>query len=268
MLRDHQLVPLLTDFLGDKDHALRRAAIDICLLLCDEESRKILYSIIPQHPMFLRRLFDVFCNTDSSEATVLQLQASLPMLVASPHVEALPVFYDSAQQVLNHWIEGFHAKQLPPFTHISAFMELLSLAVHHHHRTFHFSHEGCVITLIDFAAILWNQCPTIPLSVLVAVNKGILSILHVSNDTFHQYLAQREVFQGMLKVFSDGNNLITSSMLTLLHTILQLDIQPLIKHICTIWFGGSNIPHFKSMAFVQQLFLERQKMAPVASIYS
>ena len=53
--------------------------------------------------------------------------------------------------------------------HISAFMELLSLAIHHHHRTFHYSHHGCVVTLIDFGGILWTQAPALPHGVLIGM---------------------------------------------------------------------------------------------------
>eukprot|EP00668_Euglena_longa_P002016 GGOE01002345.1.p1 GENE.GGOE01002345.1~~GGOE01002345.1.p1 ORF type:complete len:1044 (-),score=211.40 GGOE01002345.1:409-3420(-) len=269
ILRDHQLVPLLTELLGDRDHPVRRAAIDIALLLCDEESRKILHGIIPHHPLFLRRLFDVFCDMDAPEATVLQLQATLPMLVASPNMEALPVFYDAAQHVLLTWLEEFQAGGgIPPPAHISAFMELLSLAVHHHHRTFQYSHDGCVMRLIDFTAILWCECPGVSHSVLVAANKGILSILHVTNEAFHQHLARQGVFKGMVQKFADGNNLITSSMLTLLHTVLQLEIQPLIRHVCSLWFSGHGPPAYKSMSFVQQLFFERHRAVPPSSIYT
>lgn len=259
ILRDHQLVPLLTELLSSPDHMLRRRAIDVCLLLCDEESRKLLYGVLPQHPRFLRNLFEVFRDTASPEATVLQLQATLPMLVASPHVDTLPVFYEAAQQVLEGWTGTTRAgRGLPPHTHVSSFMELLSLAIHHHHRTFYFSHEGCVHALVDFASILWNDSPELPQSVLVAVNKGILSILHVSQEGFHKYLANRDVFRGMLRRFNDSNNLITSSMLTLLHTILQLEIRPLVEHICAVWFPAKG-PALKSLCFVQQLFHERQK---------
>jgi hypothetical protein len=264
LLREHQLLALLTTLLADDHHPVCRTAIDICLLLCDEESRKVLYGLIPQQPLFMRRLFSVFSNLDAPEATVLQLQATLPMLAASPHEDTLPVFYDAAQQVLTTWSRGFAAQgRLPPPGHVSAFMELLSLAVHHHHRTFHYSHEGCVTALVDFCDILWNKAPSMPHNALVAANKGILSILHVSNDGFHQYLAQRGVFRGMLCIFVDGNNLVTSSMLTLLHTILQLEIQPLIRHICGIWFGNcATVPRYRSLSFVQQLFLERHKATP------
>eukprot|EP00667_Euglena_gracilis_P010186 EG_transcript_10364 len=191
------------------------------------------------------------------------------MLVASPHTESLPVFYEAAQNVLTTWLDAFReAGSVPPHSHISAFMELLSLAVHHHHRTFQYSHDGCVMRLIDFTAALWCECPSVSHSVLIAANKGILSILHVANEPFHQYLARQGVFRGMLRIFADGNNLITSSMLTLLHTVLQLEIQPLIRHVCSLWFSGPGVPPYKSMSFVQQLFFERHRAVPSSSIYT
>lgn len=56
------------------------------------------------------------------------------------------MFYEAAQNVLTTWLDAFRAAgSVPPHSHISAFMELLSLAVHHHHRTFQYSHDGCVM---------------------------------------------------------------------------------------------------------------------------
>ena len=56
----------------------------------------------------------------------------------------------------------------------------------------------------------------------LATNKGILSILHIAENAFHSYVVQAGVFAGILRAFNDANNLMTSSILTLLHTILQV----------------------------------------------
>ncbi len=43
--------------------------------------------------------------------------------------DTLPVFYEAAQQVLEGWTGTARAgRGLPPHTHVSSFMELLSLA--------------------------------------------------------------------------------------------------------------------------------------------
>ena len=46
--------------------------------------------IMPLNPEFIRRLFGVFSDTTSEDATILQLQAALPMLVANPHIVCSP----------------------------------------------------------------------------------------------------------------------------------------------------------------------------------
>jgi hypothetical protein len=261
MIQDYDMVTLLTGLLGHPCEALRRSAIDICLLMIEEESRKILYAILPQNTQFLRRLFDVFCNTKSEDSTILQLQATLPMLVANPHMDTIPVFYDAAEQVMASWMDTQQTTgHFPPHGHICAFMEMVSLTVHHHHRTFFYSHPGCVVTMVNFISTVWNNYERLPSSVLVATNKGILSILHIAENAFHSYVVQAGVFAGILRAFNDANNLMTSSILTLLHTILQLEIQPLIDHICQLWFeepGHSASPNLNASSFVRHLFAER-----------
>ncbi len=66
-----------------------------------------------------------------------------------------------------------------------------------------------------------------------AVNKGLLSVLHLGSAQFFQQLVRKEVFKGILFIFSESNNLLTSSILTLLHTILQVDF-------VGQWWGGGG----------------------------
>eukprot|EP00997_Jenningsia_sp_PLL12_P009455 NODE_642_length_1545_cov_132.944519_g529_i0.p1 GENE.NODE_642_length_1545_cov_132.944519_g529_i0~~NODE_642_length_1545_cov_132.944519_g529_i0.p1 ORF type:complete len:346 (-),score=102.79 NODE_642_length_1545_cov_132.944519_g529_i0:429-1466(-) len=264
ILGEHALLPRLADLLGNKDPGVRRACIDISLLLCDEECRKVLIQELPSCPAFLRRLFGVFLDYSIDNGGILQLQAALPMIMANPNQEMLPVFYESAERVLTSWLETSEtrAKFPPPVAHIASFMELLSLSIHHHHRSFNFHHYTCLIKLINFISLLWNLPNPLPNNVLIAINKGILSILHLSNDIFHMYIAQRGVFVGILRVFSESNNLISSSILTLLHTILQLEITHLIDAVNKLWFEqdpGTASPHLKGFSFVQQLFYERHR---------
>eukprot|EP01006_Ploeotia_vitrea_P048864 TRINITY_DN67284_c6_g1_i1.p1 TRINITY_DN67284_c6_g1~~TRINITY_DN67284_c6_g1_i1.p1 ORF type:complete len:908 (+),score=209.19 TRINITY_DN67284_c6_g1_i1:175-2724(+) len=127
-----------------------------------------------------------------------------------------------------------HANNKRDTTVVNAFLEMLSLCVHHHYRSFSFKSDTCVLTLINAIAALWNgAAPTV--DSLIASNKGLLSILHLHHPLFYQAIVSKNIFQKLLGQFTDGNNLINSSILTLLHTILQLDLQPLVSHIAKLF---------------------------------
>lgn len=264
---DFSLLPHLTSMLAQPCGMLRKAAVDVVQLLCDDECRKVMFPVLPQCGEFLRRLFDLYCDYPTTEeGTVLQIQHALPMLVVAPHRDVLPLFYDAAESVLARWIDSFSrstnsttsgALATPPAAFLASLIELLSLATHHHFRMSSFHHRGCVVKLIDLLALLWHREPRMPSTVLVAVNKGILSILHLGEPDLHHYLVHREIFRPILRHFREGNNLLTSSILTLLHTILQLKISSLISYINWLWFEhspGQASPWLKPNSYVYSLF--------------
>jgi hypothetical protein len=259
ILREYKLIPHLSSLLAHSCPLLRRACIDIAQLLCDEDCRKVMFGLVAHQDDFLRRLFDVFCDYSVEEGTILQLQHTLPMLVVSPQQDVLTLFYDSAEAVLSRWLSSCeNGGPLPPRIFVSVLMELLSLSIHHHCRTFGYHHSTCIARLIDLVATLWNQPQRLPSNVLVAINKGILSTLHLGNETLFHYMVTKEVFKGILFHFTESNNLLTSSILTLLHTIIQLKIGPLISYISWLWFQhptGTASPRIRTSSFVQQLFL-------------
>lgn len=261
MMEHYDLTGHLVTALSSSHVGLRRAAVDIGQLLCDEEARRALQPQILKHPQFFQKAFELYAaGNPAEEGTVLQLQAVLPMLVATPEANVLPIFYDSANAVLTQWMRGLCRGTAPHHAHLCSFVELMSLCVHHHRLTCNYTNNQAVAQLISLCSELWLGLPhrPLPTNVLIAINKVILTILHLHNQSFNELLVQKQLFKGILRVFTEKNNMVNSSILTLLHTILQLEIVVLVSHITELWFSKPGAsPHLRSVSFVQHLFHER-----------
>lgn len=262
LLEQFDLTHHLVGALGTSHVQLRRSAVDIMQLLCDEEARKTLQPQVVKRPQLFQKAFELYLAANPvEEGTILQLQAVLPMLVATPEPDVLPIFYDAANSVLTKWVREASRGAVPPPTHLCSFVELMSLCVHHHRLTCNYTNAQTVSLLISFCSEVWlgNQANPLRTNVLIAVNKVILTILHLHNPSFYELLLQKKVFKGILAVFTEKNNMVNSSILTLLHTILQLEISVLVVHIAEMWFFSNPkaSPLIKGVSFVQHLFHER-----------
>eukprot|EP01012_Entosiphon_sulcatum_P002245 TRINITY_DN1044_c0_g1_i1.p1 TRINITY_DN1044_c0_g1~~TRINITY_DN1044_c0_g1_i1.p1 ORF type:complete len:791 (-),score=130.72 TRINITY_DN1044_c0_g1_i1:39-2411(-) len=262
LMDQFDLVHHLISALGSNHIQLRRSAVEIMQPLCDEEARKTLQPQVVRRPQFFQKAFELYLAANTAEeGTILQLQAVLPMLVATPEPDVLPIFYDAANAVLTKWVRDASHGVVPPPTHLCSFVELMSLCVHHHRLTCNYTSSQTVSLLISFCAELWlgNEKRPLRTNILIAVNKVILTILHLHNATFYEQLLQKKVFKGILAVFTEKNNMVNSSILTLLHTILQLEIAVLVVHIAEMWFFSNPkaSPGIKGVSFVQHLFHER-----------
>eukprot|EP00998_Keelungia_sp_KM082_P003600 NODE_1447_length_1330_cov_69.231920_g1434_i0.p2 GENE.NODE_1447_length_1330_cov_69.231920_g1434_i0~~NODE_1447_length_1330_cov_69.231920_g1434_i0.p2 ORF type:complete len:201 (-),score=46.17 NODE_1447_length_1330_cov_69.231920_g1434_i0:294-896(-) len=186
----------------------------------------------------------------------------MPMLMVNPNLDLLPSFYTACNEVAQAWTQVLStpAAVLPSTTVLNTFFEMIALCAHHHFRSFQFQAPACVRALITVVGALWTRHSAAPVShsSLVAANKCVLTVLHLGEDTYYQQIIQERLFVTILGSFTDGNNLLSSSILTLLHTVLQQNLDSLILHIAGSWFDEprSSSPHLANQAsFVQTLYM-------------